>query len=225
MKKKLFISVLCVFSWSILLSCSSDDKEENGESSNIPNASLIKENKTWLMDYQLVVSPEYGEPHVFVEMTLKGDTVINGIHYMKLYQRRCRESEEMPQKWTATQRYYGQDGEKVYMYDADWDKIFPVVDFSLKVGDVFSYIYPADVKTLDLKVTAVSDTILEKTSEPIKRKCLYLERVNRSYDKHIWIDGIGSMQYGILGVYYSAFGSYDRLMKCCESDRVLYQYE
>ena len=230
MKKQLFISVLCAFSWGMLLSCSTDDKEmDNGEDGTeqrgLITESLVQEGKTWLMDYELVVSPEYGRPHATIEMTLKGDTIINGIHYMKLYKRECREGEEMPLEWTATQRYYGQDSGKVYMYDGYMDYTFPIVDFSLKVGDVFSYTYPDVEKSLDLKVTAVSDTILEKASEPIKRKCLYLECVNRSYDKHIWIDGIGSMQYGILGIYYSAAGSHKRLMKCSESDRILYQYE
>ena len=220
--------MLFAFSWGMLLSCSSDDKEmDNGEDGTeqpgFITESLVQKGKTWLMDYELVVSPEHGHPHEFVETMLKGDTIIKGIHYMKSYRRTSREGEEMPGEWTAIKHYYTQDGGKVYRYDGYMDYTFPIVDFSLKVGDVFTYTYPDIEEGYKLRVTAVSDTILEKASEPVRRKCLYLESVNNPKEKHVWVDGIGSMEYGILGIDFMNAGAFKHLMKCSVSDRVLYQ--
>ena len=237
MKKQLFIAVLFAFSWGMLLSCSSDEKEEekeehgeNGtELPEIITEPLVQEGKTWLMDYELVVP---GRPHTFIETLLKGDTVINGIHYMKSYRRTWREDEEMPQDWTAIKHYYAQDGGKVYMYDGYMDYTFPIVDFSLEVGDIFTYTDPYIEEGYDLigegyklRVTAVSDTILDKASEQVRRKCLYLESVNDPTEKHVWVDGIGSVEFGIIGIEYTYDGARKHMMKCSESDRVLYQYE
>lgn len=220
------MAVLGLAAAMVLQSCSNDDDKENGKGTPITKTEpLVMEGKTWLMDNELVVAPEYGKPHLFVEMMLKGDSIINDIHFMKLYERRYREGETIPQQWTATRKYYGQDGEKVFMYDSFYDYTSPVVDFSLKVGDVFLYTIPDTEGSLAMMVTAVSDTILDKSTDQARRKCLYLQAVNNPNDKHVWVDGIGSVEYGILGIDYSAAGAFKRLVKCSESDRVLYQYE
>ena len=112
-----------------------------------------------------------------VLMWIKGDTIVDGLKCKKLY----THTKELWDggKETLEIGYCRQEGEKYYQNG----KL--MYDFSLQVGDVFEPLSP-------LMVESVGDTIL---SDGITRKYL-LMRLGYSYD--YWIEGIGSLEMGIL---------------------------
>lgn len=193
--------------------------------------SLLSESKVWTMMIKPNVNPEkYGDLRYINETKLIGDTVINGIHFMQKYERQCKQGEEMPTEWSATQEYLGYDGSKVYLYSSITDKMILDMDFSLIDGDIlgcydlFSY---SDLLYNNV-VTAVSDTVLDCSTDKVRRKCVYVHEEGRPLDNplftDVWIEGIGSLNYGISGVWRNmAVGAYEYMIKCTDRDAVIYQ--
>ena len=112
-----------------------------------------------------------------VLMWIKGDTIVDGLKCKKLY----THTKELWDggKETLEIGYCRQEGDRYYQNGR------LMYDFSLQVGDVFEPLSP-------LMVESVGDTIL---SDGITRKYL-LMRLGYSYD--YWIEGIGSLEMGIL---------------------------
>ena len=178
---------------------------------------LLSWYKCWTMNYKLVVSEEYGDQRIIQETVLKGDTIINGIHCMQRYERECRQGEEMPETWKEWS-YIGQEGSRIYLYDSSTKELNPIMDFGLNVGDVFTL--PSD--GFDLRVTAVTDTIIASSSDRRHRKCIHLQLDNSDIEADVWVEGIGSLIYGITGMNVMYTGSYPHLEKCVENSSLLY---
>lgn len=194
--------------------------------------SLLSESKVWTMMIKPTLNPNvYGDLRYIKEMKLVGDTVINGIHFMRKYERQCILGEEMPTAWSATNEYLGQDECKIYQY-SNWTKNMILdMDLSLKIGDKVSYynlldIYDDHEVLFDLVVTAVSDTILNSSTDQVRRRCMYVQVEDTPSITDVWIEGIGSMQNGISGVYLTlATGAFVNMTECIDGDTVLYQSE
>ena len=190
--------------------------------------SLPSESKVWTMSYKSVVNPEvYGDVYEFVDTKLVGDTIINDIHFKQKYCREWQLGEEIPTEWTATDHYLGQDGGKVYLYSDRNKMMVEDMDFSLNVGDkTLSYYQYDEDKEMPFcfVAPAVSDTILNNTDVIKPRKCTHVKLEDYPADIDIWIDGIGSVKFGLDGVgMIQATGAIPKLYKVTDGDTVIYQ--
>ena len=109
--------------------------------------------------------------------TLYGECTIDGIDYIR----------------EDNGRYcYRQDGNRVYCYSLAEQKEYLVMDFGLKVGDVFT-LYDG----FNIVVEQQSDTLLTCWDTQKTCKKLHLRGVEQPDFTDVWIEGIGSLRYGI----------------------------
>lgn len=88
---------------------------------------------------------------------------------------------------------YRQDGDKIYCYTIAEGKEVLVMDFGLKTGDIFA-LYDG----LSVIVEEVSDTLLPYSrNQQISCKKILLRGVEQPDFTDTWIEGIGSLRYGI----------------------------
>lgn len=185
---------------------------------------LLEEGKRWVVR-SIGTDPYYPEPNYFEEM-LKGDTVIGGIHFMREYARAYNEGEE-PGKWGPTAFYLGEDGEKVYKYNArtgEPAKMFMKLDFSLFAGDDLS----VEDWEWDYTVVAVGDTTFLDATDQQQRR--YLEVKSKWYPYSTspsvtWVEGIGSLTFAIDNVIWGLYKGFSQseLVECTLGDVVLYK--
>lgn len=88
---------------------------------------------------------------------------------------------------------YRQEGDKVYRYTKSDGKEQVILDFGLEVGDVFPL-----YEGLSLQVEQVSDTLIAYgwVSEALC-KCIHLRGVEDPTFQDMWVEGFGSVCYGI----------------------------
>ena len=190
--------------------------------------SFLSGSKVWTLVYKPVVDPNLHSALRYIEeMKLVGDTVIDGIHFGQIYNRKWRNDETMPEEWRATDKYIGQDGGKVYQYFGSAKKMRLDMDFSLQVGDKFGckfFLSPKDT-VLTFVVTAASDTIMDSSTDKKPRKCIHIQSELYPELSDVWIEGIESLDYGLLGFtyYFHWVGSIPRMVKCTDGNAVLYQ--
>jgi hypothetical protein len=190
--------------------------------------SLLSESRLWTMDMKLYLDPKECNIYRNIEMKLAGDTIINGIHFMQRFEREWPRGEAESETWITTHQYVGQDGSKVYLYsDFDWEKeIILDMDFSLEVGDKID-IYDGDPPpyAYHFVVTSVSDTILDCSTDRIPRRCLHVQVEEFPDETDVWIEGIGSLTYGIwgTGMIFATGGGATKLTKCTDGDSVLFE--
>ena len=180
--------------------------------------SVLEGGKVWRFENRIATPPQCGtRPPTYTTITLRGDTIINDIHYKEL----------------IYGYWIGQKDGVVYQYKVDGDSLiqnFPVMDFSLNVGDEFVRYEKAygEADTVELwdidrfKVVAVSDTFLAGSTDKRPRRCVYVEHPNNPNRKDCWVEGIGSLTDGIIGyIRYAVVQGYD-LMQCTQGDEMLY---
>lgn len=192
---------------------------------------LLSESKVWTMMIKPSVNSEvYGDLCYINETKLVGDTVINGINFKQKYERQCKQGEEMPAEWSATKEFLGQDGSKVYLFSSFTNKMILDTDISLQVGDKLGCYDLSFYRDLlfNYMVTVVSDTVLDCSTDKVRRKCVYVYVENRPPNHplftDVWIEGVGSQNYGISGVWRTmTVGAYVNMIKCTEGDAVIYQ--
>ena len=191
--------------------------------------SVVSESRLWTMDMNMRLNPKEYNINWETEMKLAGDTLINGINFMRRYYRDWQKGEEKPERWITTNEYVGQDGSKVYIYDDMFKTMKLDMDFSLNVGDKI-VVDDEDPYYFYFVVTAASDTILDSSTDRTPRRCLHVQMeqfpdVTNVYDTDIWIEGIGSLTYAVSGVkQFLATGGADfKLTRCTDGDAVLYQ--
>lgn len=184
------------------------------------NESLLNEDKVWIMGY---ISPYQVGKVDYIESKLEGDTVIGNITYKRQYRREVKQGEETPQDWKSTDYYVGQEGSKLYYYNkAFHEDPQLLMDFSATVGDNIPYII--DGMPSSLNVENISDTIFVNSKDKQSRKCIYIRDMEHDVSD-VWIDGIGSLEYGIEPYFMNRLtGSVPILLKCTEGGNVLYQH-
>ncbi len=192
--------------------------------------SILSSSRVWTLNSRPVVDPNlHSDLYYIEEMKLNGDTIIDGIHFAQIYHRKCRNDQVMTKEWFATNIFIGQDGGKVYQYFSSAPKMRLDMDLSLQTGDKFDcqfYSNPKDT-VLTFVVTAASDTILESSTDKKVRRCIHILSENYPKLSEIWIEGIGSLKYGLLGFtyYFEMVGAIPKMIKCVDDDMILYKYD
>lgn len=186
---------------------------------------IAEEGKSWTMSLKMAINPDVYNIYKKVETKLSGDTTIDGIHFMRKYEREWLRGEEKPDEWTATDEYIGQDGGKVYLYHASIKKKKLDMDFSLKEGDTFTCSEYEDYEEHHtLLVTAVTEETIPSSTDKTPRKCIYLQQQDNPEFKEVWVEGIGSLRFGISGTsYLFSAGAARKLEECTLGGTILYQ--
>ncbi|MBR5039146.1 MAG: hypothetical protein IKX65_10560 [Prevotella sp.] len=187
--------------------------------------SVVSESRLWTMDMKMRLDPKEYNINWETEMKLAGDTIINGIHFMRRYYRDWQKGEEKPEKWITTNEYVGQDGSRVYVYDDMFKTMKLDMDFSLNVGDKIVVDDEDPNYVFYFVVTAASDTILDSSTDRTPRRCLHVQMEWFPDVTDIWIEGIGSLTYAVSGVmqFFATGGADFKLTRCTDGDEVLYQ--
>jgi len=209
-KEKIFMLLLCMLLFSFA---------NAQEVCSLPMSykPLLSEGKCWTMSYKAVLPAEYGDLYSFKETMLKGDTIINGIHYLRQYERLWElwKGEQRPEEWIVTNKYVGEDEGKVYQCDGTVESKRTIMDFSLDEKGLFP-----QYGEYGPFVTTVSDTILANSTDKVPRKCMHLSIENIEVD--VWVEGVGSLLYGLDGLDLWRIGAISTLEKCVDSENILY---
>ena len=146
----------------------------------------------------------------------EGDTIIDGSKFERILGSYIDDVTNQ-QQWGSTSYFIRDDNGKIYLCKTTAggkNEKELVMDFTLKVGDV--------LPVYGYQVIAVSDTILNGSSDRQTRRCLLVkipgDDVWDGYGyvlSDVWIEGIGSLKYGFKGAFGRAeLGSFTRLEKC-----------
>lgn len=189
--------------------------------------SFLKEEKKWVIK-TVGSNPESSVS--YTEYKVMGNSTIEGVSYKQLFSRYRWDGEDSWSEWKYTGVYIGQDEQgKVYCFENNSYSSVKVatMDFSLQVGDEFRL----NDYSLPYIVTAVADTIIENSFDRKSRRCIHLTRslngeiLSGDYNHDVWIEGIGSVKYGVMGMYGNMPGGSSLLMKCTELEGVIFQYD
>jgi len=115
--------------------------------------------------------------------------------------------------------YYRRQGDKVYRYSKVDDCEQLLLDYGLHVGDTFAL-----YDNLNLIVEAERDTLLitKVLAGKVEKqyKCLYLRGIEDASFTDVWVEGLGSLHYGIFRPATNAEASALRLLACVCTEEV-----
>ena len=174
-------------------------------------APIAQEGKEWHIKTQI---PYYDDRYTHdVRMWIEGDTIVDGLTCKRLYKHtRLRYGND---EGTLQVSYCRQEGDKYYQ---NGELLF---DLGLQVGDTF-----VPHRGMPLIVKAVGDTTL---TDGLRRKYLMVaektEPERTSYRHDYWVEGIGSLQMGILTNDFISIGVMKRLLHCSHKGEEIYSYE
>ena len=188
-------------SWAVtggthkLITCYEDGKciftSENFENmpsgkTDAPRRMLVREKKEWWY-HDSKAEMYLEEPYDFF-MYADGDTLINGLQWKKIYQKRAEPIYEKAMREENGRVYELRPGGQERL----------LFDFSLKVGDVYE---PAGEPHRMMTVIAIDTVMVEGAAH---RRLLLMQQVNgQTTDLTTWTEGIGS-ECGIdLPAYWS----------------------
>ena len=177
----LLIILACVFG-----ACSSDDDDKGLErvDSYIP---LIKEGKKWYYS-----GSDQSAPYpVHAIEYIKGDTLIGGIAYYKLYRR-----ENIAGAAETYRAAFREEGKKVYCVKEGSTTEMLAYDFGLSLGESFT-VSLAPTAT-DAKVTALTMENSLNGNQQVQR-CSQMTLSAESVGSMRWVEGVGNLK-GV--VYY-----------------------
>ena len=97
-----------------------------------------------------------------------------------------------------------------------------IMDFTLKEGEELRTFNGTDSVTY--QVIAVSDTIFEYSTDHRLRHCIYVKS-DQEPEYDCWVEGIGSLYYGIMGVRNLTSDPTSRLLQCSHNGKTLYAAE
>lgn len=171
---------------------------------------MALEGRMWYIKTQI---PYYDNRYTHdVRMWIEGDTIVEGLRCKKLYkQTRLRYGND---EGTLQVGYCRQEGDKFYQ---NGELMF---DFGLQVGDTF-----VPWRGMPLMVKAVGDTILADGMR--RRWIMVVDKMDaeRGLLRHdYWVEGIGSLQMGILTNDFISIGVMKRLLSCSYGEEVIYRY-
>ena len=172
---------------------SSSDFNQNITTISNICAPFMYEDKVWTMGYRTNHDVLKNS-----ETKLCGDTIIDGIHFKRKYERGWLKGEKKPDEWTATDEYIGQNLGKVYMYSNKLKRAKIDMDFSLSEGDTFTC---CGYEDNDERQTFLVTGIEQKWGfeDLVRKKFIYLQSKDNPDITDTWIEGIGSMTTGITG--------------------------
>lgn len=171
---------------------------------------IAQEGKAWHIKTQI---PYYDDRYTHdVHMWIEGDTVVDGLACKRLYKHtRARYGTD---EGTLQVGYCRQEGDRYYQ---NGELLF---DLGLQEGDTF-----VPRRGMPLIVKAVGDTTL---TDGTRRKYLMVaEKTDpeRALYRHdYWVEGIGSLQMGILTNDFISIGVMKRLLHCIHEGDTVYSY-
>lgn len=173
---------------------------------------ILKDVVYYINEYGSLLSGDF-------QWTMRYDIVspAGGVYYeeIKLHDGKSINQNEYAYPWR-------QDGGKVYRTGKGL-----IMDFSAKVGDVvkINELDADGTMALSYKVEAISDTVFASSTDKKRRRCLHVRNVHYQLGTDIWVEGIGSLTYGVGGdrTYYG--GAWSQLMECRRGDEILYRHE
>lgn len=215
--------------------CESKYRETNGwnEFAQIKEMntydSLLDEEKVWTVKIE---SLGPNDTYVsYMEYKLMDNVSIDGISCRQLFTRDKQEGEDEWSEWQPGEfggtTYISEDSDGKVYYDDTNMKNFLLMDFSMQEGDV--YRFDDDYDVLPFVVTAVSDTILDNSFDRKPRKCIHLSQIangeilTEDYHSDVWIEGVGSVKHGLIGMRGKMMNGSHLLMKCTQQGNVIYQ--
>ena len=145
---------------------------------------LTQEGRLWTTHVWWAVSP----PQDYIEAyRIEGDTTLGGKTYKKIY---CYHKQDLSDRTLYTYACR-QEGKKVFIrfYGEKNERLF--FDFSFKVGDTLF----VEEHSRKMRVTAIGDTVINGRASHYVRLVNEYEFGYREED--IWVEGIGSLDYGI----------------------------
>ena len=181
---------------------------------------FVVEGKTWTMRYKLVI-PYPTTIYHYSTIKLEGDTIIDGINFKKRWKKEWGDNIETSDSWNFMNRFIGENGGKIYLRTGNITHL--ILDYTLKKGDRVVVNDGSEGIAVPYTVENVSDTILLSDDLHKRRKCLYLRCDRHPTETDVWIEGIGSLKYGIEGDLTEWGGSVPLLMKCTDDESVLYR--
>lgn len=199
----------------------------NGISSGVTSSDILTPGRSWLMSYEAVLNPDVNPATYYFEesVLLQEEKYIDGICCLEIATRTWS-PESTDEPW-RTGGYLGEQDGKVYLFEYQFeDELVKklIMDYSLTVGDTYSL--EDYEKIADFSVVAVSDTIMPHASDAKRRICMKLD-IDESYlygVSDVWVEGIGSARYGILGTFgFLMTGSHPRLIRCMQDEQLLYE--
>ena len=94
------------------------------------------------------------------------------------------------------------------------------MDFNLSAGDSLDLQNNAGT----IVVTAVSDTILENSTDRTERRCLYVRSTENPQIEDVWVEGVGSLNYGIMCMSHAATAE-QRLLRCKKGAETIFEMD
>ena len=180
---------------------------------------LTRDGLEWKMEYKLSVSPDYGDIYSYSDLKMMDMQKVDGIYFYRVYAQGHRSNGKDYYSWRPENYWIGEKDGRVYQLRDGTTDYHPIMDFTLKVGEELEVSH--EEATLTYKVVAVSDTILDCSEDHRLRHCIYVQGVDYPI-QDCWIEGIGSLTYGINGEFVFASGSSPRLLQCHKNGKQLY---
>ena len=180
---------------------------------------ILNGDKQWTMRYKLVVAPELGDVIYYESIKLVGDTIIAGIPFKQEYTQERKAFSDVTNEWKPSEFYIGQDGEKIFEYSNVPKTIRLAYDFSHNIGDkvTITNFYDSKDPRYTFNIINISDSVLASSTDKLQRKCLYEQQ-------DIWIEGIGSLSYGLRGALLCTYsGAKQTFVECRDKDNILYE--
>ncbi len=201
---------------------------------------IFQEGRKWIVMNEIFVSPTVGR-RVFsiTGYECEGDNVVDG-HLCNVLS--CYSMYDIDNPFDVTEEALYSEGNtdpesKVYIY-RDGSKYYQlytagseygeelIFDFSVNKGDTIHHFLPymADDPLSEdhYMVTAVGDTVLERSSDKRVRKWVYVIYPYGNYRGDLWIEGIGSLSNGPVGSQFDFAGSRSVLFKCFDDSNIYY---
>ncbi|MDL2241120.1 T9SS type A sorting domain-containing protein [Bacteroidales bacterium OttesenSCG-928-K03] len=183
---------------------------------------LVEEGKNWsILDAQETYNPSPIQDFTYRthRMIFYGDTIINDLHYKKMYSS-TEENSVFPHGWTL-QGFMREDEKRVWYkqnYLNSTEKLY--YDFSLEIGDLV----PNALDTGENII--IEDITYEIMNNGEERKVFWLSSNVYSpfdIDKEFWIEGVGSNVGLIYPLHGILVGGFYRLLCHHENEESIFE--
>lgn len=189
---------------------------------------LIEEGKTWIVDNDVAGGNTY---HIFAEFSISEGPIAGGVQFWSVSQLQRQNGEIFRESEVVRDYYVGEKDGRLYFWNGS-EQQEPVLfmDFSLTAGNSIDIEnVKLDEHSVRMEVAAVSDTVLSGYAEH-SRRCLHVSYLTEDtpgnwveVKRDVWIEGIGSLKYGIMFPYYfGTAGAIPSLWECRLGETILY---
>lgn len=187
---------------------------------------LLSEGKKWICEWSMAAGNNIFE---YPEYNISYSHSVNDIPFWDISEYRQYADDKTSSNRFLPNCFIGEKGGKLYFWDGNEEHTPAMfMDFALDPGcclDFERYVgdKPCNVR---LMVTAVSDTIFADSDDLQTRRCLHVSYESELLgdEKDVWVEGIGSLKYGITFPYYfGTTGAVMSLRECRNNDIILYK--